>query len=63
MDGSDCFFKALSAKGLDQKRKKKGWKKVGKPIVIWRSKKPRCFRLAIAAGKLAEFSHFDDFKS
>ena len=37
--------------------------KVGKSIVIWRSKKPRCFRLASAPDKLAEVSYFDDFKS
>ena len=37
--------------------------KVGKPIVIWRSKKPRCFRLASAPDKLAEVSYFDDSKS
>ena len=37
--------------------------KVGKPIVIWRSKKPRCFRLASASDKLAEVSYFDDSKS
>ena len=37
--------------------------KVGKPIMIWQSKKPRCFRLASASDKLAEVSYFDDFKS
>ena len=37
--------------------------KVGKPIVIWRSKKPRCFRLASASDKLVEVSYFDDSKS
>ena len=37
--------------------------KVGKPIVIWRSKKSRCFRLASASDKLAEVSYFDDAKS
>ena len=37
--------------------------KVGKPIVIWRSKKPRCFQLASASDKLAEVSYFDDSKS
>ena len=31
--------------------------------MIWRSKKPRCFRLASASDKLAEFSYFDDSKS
>ena len=36
---------------------------VGKPIVIWRSKKSRCFRLTSASDKLAEVSHFDDSKS
>ena len=34
--------------------------KVGKPIVIWRSKKPRCLRLASASDKLAQVSYFDD---
>ena len=38
-------------------------RKVGKPIVIWRSKKPRCFRLASTSDKLAEVSYFDDSKS
>ena len=37
--------------------------KVGKPIVIWRSNKPRCFRLASVSDKLAEVSYFDDSKS
>ena len=37
--------------------------KIGKPIVIWRRKKPRCFRLASASDKLAEVSYFDDSKS
>ena len=37
--------------------------KVGKSIVIWRSKKPRCFRLACAPDKLAEVFYFDDSKS
>ena len=37
--------------------------KVGKPIVIWRSKNPRCFRLASVPDKLAEVSYFDDKKS
>ena len=75
MDEGGCFFKALPAKGLAQKGKKaKGGKtvaffvsadggKVGKPIVIWRSKKPRCFRLASASDKLAEVSYFDDSRS
>ena len=35
--------------------------KVGKPIVIWKSKKPRCFRLASAPNKLAQVSHFVDY--
>ena len=37
--------------------------KVGKPIVIWRSKKPRCFKLASAPATLAEVSYFDNPKS
>ena len=37
--------------------------KVGKPIVIWRSKKPRCFRLASVSDKLAEVFYIDDSKS
>ena len=37
--------------------------KVGRPIVIRRSQKPRCFRLASASDKLAEVSYFDDSKS
>ena len=37
--------------------------KIGKPIVIWQSKKPRCFRLVNAPVKPAEVSYFDDFKS
>ena len=36
--------------------------KAGKPIVTWRIKKPRCFRLASAPDKLAEVSYFDDSK-
>lgn len=38
-------------------------KKVGKPIVIWRSKNPRCFRLASAADKLEKVMYFADNKS
>ena len=38
-------------------------RQVGKPIVIWRSKKPRCFRFARASDKFAEVSYFDDSKS
>jgi len=37
--------------------------KVGKPIVIWRSKKPRCFKSASAPDTLGEVSYFDDPKS
>ena len=37
--------------------------KVGKPIVIFQSKKPICFRLVSAPNKLAEVSCFDDSKS
>ena len=37
--------------------------KVGKPIVIWRSKKPRCFKSASAPGTLGEVSYFADPKS
>lgn len=37
--------------------------KVGKPIVIWRSKNPRCFRLASAADKLEKVMYFADKKS
>ena len=37
--------------------------KVGKPIVIWWSKTPRCFRLANAAHTLIEVMHFTDWKS
>ena len=39
------------------------WRKIGKPIVIWRSKKLRCFRLARAPNKHTEVSYFDDSKS
>ena len=77
MNESDCFFKVLSAKGLAQRKKVKGGKKritaaffvstdggkVGKPIVIFQSKKPICFRLVSAPNKLAEVSCFDDSKS
>ena len=34
--------------------------KVGKLIVIWHSKTPRCFRLASAANKLSEVMYFAD---
>ena len=37
--------------------------KVGKQIVIWRSKNPRCFRLASAADKLEKVMYFADKKS
>ena len=38
-------------------------RKVGQPIVIWRSKKSKCFQLASAPDKLAEVSYFSDSKS
>ena len=37
--------------------------KVGKPIVIWQNKTPRCFRLASATDKLSEVMYFADSKS
>ena len=37
--------------------------KVGKPVVIWRSKTPRCFRLASVADKLSKVMYFADQKS
>ena len=37
--------------------------KVGLPIVIWKSKTPRCFRLASAADKLSKVMYFADRKS
>ena len=37
--------------------------KVGKPIVIWQNKTPRCFQLASATDKLSEVMHFADSKS
>ena len=36
--------------------------KVGKPIVIWKSKKPRCFKQSNAALKLEQVSYFADTK-
>ena len=79
IDESGCFFKVLPIKGLVQKNAKDGKKskqritvvffvsadrgKSGKPIVIWRSKRPKCFRLASTPDKLDEVSYFDDSKS
>ena len=37
--------------------------KVDKPIVIWKSKKPRCFKRTDAASKLKQVSYFADAKS
>ena len=37
--------------------------KVGKPIIIWKSKKPRCFKRANAASKPGHASYFADAKS
>ena len=37
--------------------------KVGKPIVIWKSKKPRCFKRSNAALNLEQVSYFADTKS
>ena len=37
--------------------------KVGKPIVIWKSKTPRCFKKAIAADTLSKIMYFSDQKS
>ena len=78
MDESGCLFKALPTKGLAKKGKKsKGRKKqrstvsffdsangekVGKPILIWLSKTPRCFRLAGAADMFSEVIYFADSK-
>ena len=68
--------KGLSQKGKKSKGEKKSeqritvaffvsadGEKVGKPIAIWRSKTPRCFRLASAADKLSEVMYFADSKS
>ena len=37
--------------------------KVGKPIAIWKSKKPRCFKRSNAALKIEQVSYFADTKS
>ena len=37
--------------------------KVGKPIVIWKSKTPRCFKKAAAADILSKIMYFSDQKS
>ena len=37
--------------------------KVYKPIVIWKSKKTRCFKRTNAASKLQQVSYFADAKS
>ena len=79
IDESGCFFKVLPKKGLVQKKAKDGKKsnqriavaffvsadrgKSGKPIVIWQSKRSKCFRLASTPDKLDEVSFFDDSKS
>ena len=67
------FFQSFACKGFSSEGKEsQGWKNVKaqdhccifrKQIVIWRSKKPRCFRLASAPDKLTEVSYFDDSKS
>ena len=36
--------------------------KVDKPIVIWKSKKPRCFKRTNAASNLKQVSYFADAK-
>ena len=73
------FFQSVTCKGTCSEGKENQWwekvkttnhcfvsadgGKIGKPIRIWRSKKPRCFRLASASDKLAKVSYFDDSKS
>ena len=65
--------KGLVQKGKESKGEKKSkqritvaffasadGEKVGKPIVIWRSTTPKCFRLASAADKFSEVMHFAD---
>ena len=37
--------------------------KIDKPIVIWKSKKPRCFKRTNTASKLRQVSYFPDAKS
>ena len=67
--------KGLAQKGKKAKSGKKSKQRItvaffvtadgpknGKPIVIWRSKRTRYFRLASAPDKLAEVSFFDDSK-
>ena len=68
--------KGLAQKGRKSKRGKKSkqkitvgffasadGEKVGKAIVIWQSKTPKCFRLASVAQKLGEVMFFEDSKS
>ena len=79
MDENCSLFKAIPSKGLAQKVKKGGKKskqrmtaaffvsadggKVDKPIVICKSKKPRCFKRTNAASKHKQVSYFVDAKS
>ena len=37
--------------------------KVGEPIIIWKSKKPRCFKCANLTSKLEQVSYFAGKKS
>ena len=73
------FLKHFLPRALHKKEKKGGKKlkrrmtvaffasadcvKVDKPIVIWKSKKPRCFKRTDAASKLKQVSYFADAKS
>ena len=48
---------------MEQKLTEKRKKKAGKPIMIWRHKKPRCFKSTSPPDTLAEVSYFDGLKS
>ena len=72
MDESGCFFKALPDVGLVQKGKQaKGGKifvsaagqKIDEPIVIWKSKLPRCFNGLRDPSRPGNVHYFSNSKS
>ena len=75
MDRSGCFLKALSDKGLVEKGKEaEGGKKIqtkthhaagekiDEPVVIWKSKKPRCFKRLGDQSRPTDVHYFSNTK-
>ena len=65
MDECGCFFKTLPDKGLVDQLflSVLSGKKIDQPIVIWKSKKPRCFKRLSDKSRSADLHYFTNPKS